>query len=320
MLEVPGKFAGIGMYCQGRVCIKHIIVARAPGYLCIGYRHARAVIDHVELRVIGPGCPWRRAPAIFLRYASPAFLERGVAFIGERIEAPEFLAIGRIMGSDVAGAGGADDRAPRRACEDLAVGNQRSGGETVALFPIVDLNFPLDLASHGIERHELGVDCGQDHAVSVKRDGVFLTHGLVVVIAALEFGPFMCVGPDQIARFGINCFDIVVVGPQEHDAVVYDRHDFLLSDLAHRPAPGQLQISDIVVVDLVERAMSPVVDRPSPLQPIGGVGIENHLVCHGLIIAPGILGPERTAHRQRYQRNGASRKISLHGKTSSKVV
>ena len=62
-----------------------------------------------------------------------------------------------------------------------------------------------------------------------------------------------------------------------HDAAIDDRRRFLRAG-RQTARPGHAQLPDIALVDLVERAEALLVERAADHQPVGRIGIGQHLL------------------------------------------
>ena len=93
---------------------------------------------------------------------------------------------------------------------------------------------------------------------------------------------FWCrpVFPDQIAGCRVERLNDAARIRQIHDAVVNERRGLIGAGIVHRPGPRELHLVDILLVDLCERAVAPVVVRPPPVQPVAGGRIAQHLLRH----------------------------------------
>jgi hypothetical protein len=168
--------------------------------------------------------------------------------------------------------------------------------------PVVeDLGFPGDFAGACVERvreivgavveNVLAVDC----EVTVDRR----KRNVVAVVALHGAAVF----PQQIARGSVEGLRKIVRVREVHDPVIDQRRAFLHA-LRERPRPNQAQIVDIAAIDLVERAVPPVIERAAPHEPIGGIRILQHGIGdrhEGLRR----LRPNRGA-QQRAEQKGAS--------------
>src|SRR5690606_14605706 len=83
--------------------------------------------------------------------------------------------------------------------------------------------------------------------------------------------------PAKLAGRRVEGLDVVAVVRHEHHAVVHERRR-LLNPRPHRLGPDELEPRDVLPIDLIERAVTPAVERPPPHQPVGGIGITKHLV------------------------------------------
>jgi hypothetical protein len=93
-------------------------------------------------------------------------------------------------------------------------------------------------------------------AIAVERDRVPRADKLPLDIAAFHLRQLVLVFPDQIAVGRVERVHDIVGLRQVHDSVMHERRRFLIARfLGDRSR--KLQLSDIVLVDLIERAVAP---------------------------------------------------------------
>ena len=73
--------------------------------------------------------------------------------------------------------------------------------------------------------------------------------------------------PDEVAGHRVDRLDDVA-GVRHEQHAVADQRRPLLPARAERARPDHPQLTDVVAVDLVERAVAPAVERPAPHQPL----------------------------------------------------
>jgi hypothetical protein len=171
---------------------------------------------------------------------------------------------------------------------------------------------PHHLAGLGVEADQMGVRRGDDQGAFIDRH--------VARREVDRVGDQLCrqlalVFPDEIAVGGVEGLDAVGVVEDEEHAVVDDRGG-LGGARDHRPGPGDLEVLDVALVDLLERAVAVAVKGAPPHQPIGRRRIAQHGVGDGREVAGGIgglLGERRSAgEQQRRQRKDRRFPISMY--------
>ena len=105
-------------------------------------------------------------------------------------------------------------------------------------------------------------------------------------------GQTAAVLPDQIAGDGVDGLDGVAGVGDEHDAIVNDRRGLHRAGFK-TACPDHLELTDIVGVDLVERAETIVVDSATVGEPVAVIGVCEHFVGHRRQIAYRALGKRR---------------------------
>ncbi len=188
------------------------------------------------------------------------------------------------------------------ALNNLAVDDEGSPRIAPALGPIGRRVVPHDLAGLGIEGNQMGVRCGGDHGIFIDRQ---IARREIGRVGNQLFRQLALVFPDEIAGRGVEGLDLVGVIEDIKHAVMDDRGR-LGGARDQRPRPRHLEILDIVLVDLVERAVAVAVKRAPPHQPVGRRRIAQHRVRNRREIAGGIgalLSERRDAgEQQRRQR------------------
>src|SRR4029079_8514941 len=104
--------------------------------------------------------------------------------------------------------------------------------------------------------------------------------------------------PERRAGLAVDRLRVVAVVRHVDVSGIGDRRR-LLDARAHRLAPDLLQLRDIALVDLLERAVAPAVERPAPHQPVAVARMLEHLIRDGReLLFLGGRGCERAAHRE----------------------
>jgi hypothetical protein len=161
---------------------------------------------------------------------------------------------------------------------------------------------PHELAGLGVERDDVGVIGGGNEIALMDR------HVARRQIAGLgnhlgrQVAP---VFPDQIAGCGVERLDLVGIIEDEQHAVMDDRRR-LGGAGGHRPRPRHLEVLDVVLVDLIERAVPIAVIGTPPHQPIRRRWIAQHRVGDGGEGPRRIAGLLRECRRAREQQTRQS--------------
>ena len=158
-----------------------------------------------------------------------------------------------------------------RALDNDAVGHNRSAGKRETLSVVGNLLVPNQLAGLGIDREQMGVAGRDDNVVAVDRLGTHPADSRI--IRQLVF-----ILPDQLAVGRVECLDCVVGVLDVHDPVMDHRSLLCPPPRRQAPGPSQPEIADVVLVDLVERAVTPAVVSAPPHQPVAIGRVEQHLV------------------------------------------
>ena len=85
--------------------------------------------------------------------------------------------------------------------------------------------------------------------------------------------------PEQVPARRIERLDHVARVRQEHHAVV-DQRRSLVAALVHRERPGQLEATHVAAVDRGERTVAVTVQRATPVEPVRGGRVAQHVVGH----------------------------------------
>ena len=158
------------------------------------------------------------------------------------------------------------------------VHDERARGVAPAFAPVGRLVIPGDLAGLRVQRHEMRIGRGDHQLVLIDRH-VALGH---VVAGQIDdrLRQVASILPDQVAGRGVQRLHLVGVIPDVEDTVVHDRRA-LGRTVGQRPGPGNLQVLDVVLGDLVERAEAEAVIGAAPHQPVARVRVAQHLVGDG---------------------------------------
>jgi hypothetical protein len=133
-----------------------------------------------------------------------------------------------------------------------------------------NLSLPDDLAGSRIERDKVSV---------VRGDEKFVPEERAVAIRAGQDGRMLYtrtgIFPDERPVACVQRFYEIAGLWQEHDSVVDERRRFLQARF-HRPRPGETEVRDVRRIDLIERAVAPVIVGPPPCEPSAVRWIEQH--------------------------------------------
>ena len=144
--------------------------------------------------------------------------------------------------------------------------------------PISDLVLPHDLTGASVERDQVGVVCGKDELVAVE---CRVTVGARQVRRVLD--ALAPVFPQDGAVRGVHGLDEVACLGKKHDAIVHERGRLLQARL-HGPRPCQTEAAHVGRIDLVERAVPPVVVGTAPHEPLAVRRVEQHVLRHGCVV------------------------------------
>ena len=283
VLVTPGNLAGLHVDGDGGrreqvVALAHMAVPRAgvagaeisqAGLGVVGAAHPGGGAAGFP-GLAGPGGVGGAADAVFL-----AVLVAHVAF--NRGAGPDQLAsfrVARINAADHA------ELATGQAGQQQAVSDQRSGGGAVASGVIVDFFFPDHFAGVLVQRHQLGVERGEDHQV-VKQGRTPVHH---VAARHDAFRQAVLVLPELLAGLGVQRVQARVGSRDKHLALVDQRLGFLAALLftAEGHGPDRCQAADGLGVDRFERRMPLALRAQSRAQHgiwMAGIGAD-HGVCH----------------------------------------
>ena len=212
--------------------------------------------------------PGADVEAALERQAAPGFVA-GLAGPRDRVEAPEFAAVDRVVGGDEAAAGGRHRARP--AADHLAVGDDRAG--RVGDPGIADARFPYESAGVRVEPDDVRVHRRDEQAVFPDRDVAgdpaesFAEAPRWVGALRVEVVLFPAVLPDQVPVPGVEGRDDIVRLRQEDDAAAHERRR-LVRPVFHRRGPGEVEEADRVAIDLVERGVAPARQIAAKAQPV----------------------------------------------------
>ena len=125
--------------------------------------------------------------------------------------------------------------------------------------------------------------------------------------------------PQTGAVAHVQRLDVVARLHQEHDAVVDERRG-LLQALGHGPRPGETQAAHVGRVDLVERAVAPVVVGAPPHRPVARRRVDEHLLGHRRVVVDGGLrrGDRSREQKARRDQSGKGSRELSHRSWSSR--
>ena len=185
---------------------------------------------------------------------------------GNRVEAPQFLAAGRIEGRDEAAdaevaAGGTDDQ--------LVLDDLRRDGESVAGFGprAGDGDIPERPSALRIDREEMAVDGAHEQTLAQDRD---------TAVHASAAGPrllrgFVAVGPEDAARGAVDRDDVVGRLDGVEHAVHGERRRFEFLERLGLEHPLQFQVLHVGRRDLRERRVTPAEHVARVAEPVVGL-------------------------------------------------
>jgi hypothetical protein len=87
--------------------------------------------------------------------------------------------------------------------------------------------------------------------------------------------------PNEVAILRIERLDEVAGVRKVHDAVIDQRSGLLTSSCDHSSRPDHAQLRDIILIDLVQRAVSPAILSTPPHEPVCGIRLFEHRVRDG---------------------------------------
>ena len=278
VLEVPVEFTGIDIDRDGRVRVEPLVEDRhmaARGHP--GFGLCRAPVGAVELRIVAPRDPGVAALAEDVVQVGPG-IAAGLARVGDRVEPPDQLSGGRVVRADEA-AGLAVPGASAQSVQDLPVRDDRAARVRV---PLLDHRLPDLFSRPRIEGHDARVRRGLDDVRPVDRD---VAHVLAVVRSGRRL-------PDQVAGPRVQGLHDVARVDQVDHAVIDDGGGFG-GPVVHLPDPFEAKPADVLPGDLAEGAVAVRVVVAPDHQPVGGIGVFEHLVGDGHEVSQEIRGRQR---------------------------
>ena len=288
MLVVPLQLPGVGIDGEGRVRVHRAVLGaglgrQRPAHLGdprIGL--AGAVIDEVLVGVIAPGNPRRGAEPALQRQSVPGVVI-GVAGMGDGVDPPQLLAGLGVMAGDEAAAG-LGIAATGHALDHLAVDDEGAAGVAPALVPVGSGVVPHHLSGLGIERDDMGVRGGGDEIALIDRH---VAAGKVLRAGDQPGREITLVFPDQVAGRRIERLDLVAEIEDVEHAVMDDRRR-LGGAACERPAPCDLEVFHVGLVDLLQRAVAVAVIGAPPHQPVRCRWVAQHRIGDRRQVADGI--------------------------------
>ena len=277
MLVIPGEFPGRGIERDGRVAVEirgrgardRVGISVMPRRALVRHRIGDAPVEHLAYRIVGARESPGRCQPLVDRRAAPGFIAR-FADCRSRVESPGFLAGESVVSRDIAVRPIAGARA---AGDDLAFDDQRAGSISAR----IDLGLPARLAGTRVQAdHEtVGRGVGDDVLVNRQRFGTFLSCDVG--------GHVALVLPQHVPARGIQGLHNAAGIHHVHDAVVNDRDSFGLPR-AHAAFPGQVELSHILLVDLLQRAEALGIVGAAEHQPVVRARVFEHLLGDGDVL------------------------------------
>ena len=148
---------------------------------------------------------------------------------------------------------------------------------------------PDQAAGAGVDSDEMLIDGQMEDLVVKDRQAACVA----VPLIAGQVPPIL---PDEVTGARVQGLDDVPGIGQVHHAIVHQRRSVLTPAL-HGTGPGQAQLADIALVDLIQRAVGPRGVRTSRHQPLARWWIPKHLLGDGDEILDLTLGEMLERHR-----------------------
>ncbi len=217
------------------------------------------------------------AAAVFPPFAGPGFGGHfhGLVFkavgrvAGHHPEAPRLLAGVGVIGGDVAAR-----RAPFRAAvanHDLAAEHFRGAGDEQGFARVDRHRAPQLLAVAGIDRDQPAVDRGAvDFAFPVGQPAAGIPHHAQTVAGV--FDDLGVIRPQHLATAGIDRVDEVVTAFEIHHPVDDQGRAEQGSIVRQIEVPGEAELVDVGIVDLLERAEALLTIGAPESRPVAPVG------------------------------------------------
>ena len=296
VLEVPHDLARVGVEGEGGVRVEDVAVSGAALHRAPRNRHPDAGVDQVQLGVVARRVPRGAAAPQLVGDVAPGVVTE-LAFTGNGVRAPHLLAGPGVVGRDPAAR--VEVVAARHAGHHAALDDLRPAGVVLADLPVADRHVPHHLAGARVEGHQVGV-VGADEQLVLVEGSVAVRAGQRG--AVLDPRPAILPQPGAVAH--VERLDVVARLHQEHDAVVHERRR-LLQAFGHGPGPGQAQAAHVGGVDLVERAVAPVVVGAPPHRPVARRRVDEHLLGDRRVLVDGGLRRGDRSREQKARRNQA---------------
>ncbi len=328
-LVVPLHLAGVGEDREDRGEVEVVAAAGATDVAVPGNAVAGAEVDEIQLGVVGDGIPRGSARALLEPLAGvfPGLrrllhrlgFERLVGIAGNRVRAPvELTAVG-IVGGHVTShaelrAAVADQHTSRR--------HPRRSRDRVRLVLLGRALFPDDVPGGRVERGEPPVERRRIDLPFV--DG----HAAIDHVAAGFLSPLLrhlgIPGPDLRPGARVDRVHHAPGRRGVHHAVDHQRSRLEAAGGIRRKLPRQLQLGDVLVVDLVERAEALLVGTAVVGDPLADLGMLQALVVDlarrfsdtiGADRGGSVCGPQgrRSERRRRDRRKKREQNRCFHG-------
>ncbi len=207
---------------------------------------AGAPVGQLGGGVEGAGDPHRHAAGL-PGITRPGFAA-GFPRRGDRVRLPRRFAAGRVERRHEAANA---ELAAGNPDHDLAFGRQRREGHVVAAPVVLHFGFPHDVSRRGVQGHEVAVRSGHEHQLAVERDAPIRGVHLREVLRQIAL-----IAPTLLAARRIQRQQVVVRRGDEHGAVVDHRRRLMAFAHAGGEGPQRLQASDVLGVDLIQRAVA----------------------------------------------------------------
>ena len=270
MLVVPEQAPSAGIERERRVVIEVLLVGAAENELRRGDRHGRSDVDPLQHGIVARHHPRADVPALLHGHTAPRLIA-GLARPRNRARAPQLLAGGRIVRRHDAGFVSRVGLAlPAR--DDLAVGDDRTGRGAGSRLGVVHRRLPDELPVPCVDRVQRVVAARIDHRRAPNRE-------VAVRGSRGSFRKLSLILPQALPGPRVERLHVVASVRHIHDAAIDQRRAFLIAGTA-RLAPHLFELRDVALVDCVEWAVGPAVERSPPAQPVSRIGILEHLVGH----------------------------------------
>ena len=216
----------------------------------------------------------------------PQVCAAGIVRPGRGVGAPALGPVVRVVGRDVAAR--LEARWAARAPADHVPLDDHGAGRVADPLAVVRrARLPGRLAGARVDGDDVRVGGQVVEVLAVQGEVPRAVAELPVLADVVRLLPLVV--PDQVAGGGVERLQVVVARLGDvHHAVVDQRPD-LLRPLLHRAHPGEPELSDVVAVDLIQRAEGLEVVGAVRHQPVGGIRVAEHLVRdrHEFLFLPG---------------------------------